>query len=237
MPRIFIKGDFHGLFSGLKDFCEKAETTTEDILIVLGDFGINYDLGANDFYSKRFLAELPITFAAVHGNHEQRPFYVKGYRKINSPFGLGEMWHDTQFPNQYFFDDGVHTIYGKTFLVLGGAYSVDKFYRLRNGYKWFKSEQISDGMKVKLITETIGEHFNYVFTHTCPTNYIPRDKFLPMINQDEVDRSTEDFLQTIHDQITYDKWYCGHWHTDRIVDKMRFVYRDYLEAGNDYSNR
>lgn len=236
MKRIFTKGDYHGQFSGLKDFCKKAETTTEDILIVLGDFGVNYGLGANDFYLKRSLAKLPITFAAVHGNHEERPSRVKGYRKIDSPFGLGEMWHDPQFPNQYFFDNGVHTIYGKTILVLGGAYSVDKQYRLMNGQKWFPSEQLTMDEKWNLQQTTYNGKYDYVFSHTCPTNYMPRDKFLPMINQEEVDNSMEDFLQTIHDQITYDKWYCGHWHTDRIMDKMRFVYRDYLEVGNDYSN-
>jgi 3-oxoacid CoA-transferase subunit A len=144
------------------------------------------------------------------------------------------MWHDSQFSNQYFFENGVHTIYGKTILVLGGAYSVDKHYRLINGYKWFSSEQLTMEEKWNLQQTTYNGKYDYVFSHTCPTNYVPRDMFLPMINQDEVDRSTEDFLQTIHDQITYDKWYCGHWHTDRVVDKMRFVYQDYLEVDNDY---
>ena len=234
MPRIFVKGDFHSQFGGLKDFCKKAETTTEDILVVLGDFGVNYSFGANDFYLKKSLSKLPITFAAVHGNHEERSSCVKGYHKINSPFGLGEMWHDSQFSNQYFFENGVHTIYGKTILVLGGAYSVDKHYRLINGHKWFSSEQISDEMKAKFLQETAGKHYDYILAHTCPTNYIPRDMFLPMINQDEVDRSTEDFLQKIIDQTTFDKFFCGHWHTDRIVDKIRFVFHDYLEVGNDY---
>ena len=236
MPRIFVKGDFHGQFSGLKDFCKKAETTTEDILVVLGDFGVNYGLGVDDFYLKRSLAKLPITLVAVHGNHEERPSRVRGYRKIDSPFGLGKMWHDPQFPNQYFFDNGAHTIYDKTILVLGGAYSVDKQYRLMSGQKWFPSEQLTMDEKWNLQQTTYNGKYDYVLSHTCPTNYIPRDKFLPMINQEEVDRSTEDFLQTIHDQITYDKWYCGHWHTDRIVDKIRFVFHDYLEVGNDYSN-
>ena len=234
MPRIFVKGDFHGQFGGLKDFCKKAETTTEDILIVLGDFSVNYSLDVNDFYLKRSLAKLPITFVAVHGNHEERPYNVPGYKLVPSPFGAGNVWFDERFPNQFFFDDGEYTLGDKTALVIGGAYSVDKNYRLMSGNKWFESEQISDEMKAKLLQETAGKHYDYILAHTCPTNYIPRDMFLSMINQDEVDRSTEDFLQKIIDQTTFDKFFCGHWHTDRIVDKIRFVFHDYLEVGNDY---
>lgn len=29
-------------------------------------------------------------------------------------------------------------------IVIGGAYSVDKFYRLSKGYNWFEDEQPSD---------------------------------------------------------------------------------------------
>ena len=234
MPRIFVKGDYHGQFSGLKDFCRKAETTTEDILIVLGDAGINYTLKENDLWLKSSLTKRPITFGFIHGNHEERPYNVPGYKFIPSPFGAGQVWFDERFPNQFFFDDGEHMLGNKTALVLGGAYSVDKQYRLMNGQKWFPSEQLTMDEKWNLRQTTYNGKYDYVFSHTCPTNYIPRDKFLPMINQEEVDNSMEDFLQTVHDQITYDKWYCGHWHTDRIMDKMRFVYHDYLEVGNDY---
>lgn len=32
-------------------------------------------------------------------------------------------------------------------IVIGGAYSVDKFYRLSKGYNWFEDEQPSDEIK------------------------------------------------------------------------------------------
>ena len=227
--RYFITGDQHGQFGGLKDFCKKAETTTNDVLIILGDAGVNYTLKDNDLWLKRSLTKIPITFAFVHGNHEERPYNVPGYKLVPSPFGAGNVWFDERFPNQFFFDDGEYTLGDKPALVIGGAYSVDKNYRLMSGNKWFESEQISSEMKAKLLQETAGKHYNYILTHTCPTNYIPRDMFLSVIKQEEVDRSTEDFLQLIHDQITYDAWYCGHWHTDRIVDKVNFLFHDYKE--------
>lgn len=39
---IYITGDTHGDFSRINDFCFKNKTTTDDIMIILGDAGINY---------------------------------------------------------------------------------------------------------------------------------------------------------------------------------------------------
>ena len=39
---IYITGDKHGDFSSIFDFCYKYKTTRKDIMIVLGDAGINY---------------------------------------------------------------------------------------------------------------------------------------------------------------------------------------------------
>lgn len=39
---IYITGDTHGYFKHIKSFCEENHTTKEDVLIILGDAGINY---------------------------------------------------------------------------------------------------------------------------------------------------------------------------------------------------
>ena len=38
----------------------------------------------------------------------------------------------------------------KKVLVIGGAYSVDKYFRLARGYSWYESEQPSDETKNKV---------------------------------------------------------------------------------------
>ena len=38
-------------------------------------------------------------------------------------------------------------------------------------------------------------------------------------------------LDTIDESVDYKRWFCGHWHTDRIVDKMRFMYNDFITLG------
>ena len=40
-----------------------------------------------------------------------------------------------------------------------------------------------------------------------------------MINQDSVDDSTEKWLDNIESRLYYERWYCGHWHISKRVDK------------------
>ena len=42
------------------------------------------------------------------------------------------------------FDGEIYDIDDKKVMVIGGAYSVDKWYRLKMNYKWFEDEQISE---------------------------------------------------------------------------------------------
>ncbi len=58
---IVLTGDTHGDFDRIVEFCEYYDTTTEDIMIILGDAGINYYLDARDRRLKEELAQLPIT--------------------------------------------------------------------------------------------------------------------------------------------------------------------------------
>ena len=34
----------------------------------------------------------------------------------------------------------------------------------------------------------------------------------------------EEWLDTIEDKINYEAWYLGHWHTDKRIDKMHFLF-------------
>ena len=47
-----------------------------------------------------------------------------------------------------------------------------------------------------------------------------------MIYQSTVDNSTEHWLNIIEDKLSYQKWYCGHWHIDKKIDKIRFIMDD-----------
>ena len=69
-----------------------------------------------------------------------------------------------------------------------------------------------------------GHHIDIVLSHTCPYKYLPREMFLGGIDQSTVDYSTEHFLNEIENTVDYNLWYCGHYHTDKKIDKMIFMF-------------
>lgn len=222
---VYITGDTHGDFRRVADFCDMHQTSREDILIVLGDAGINYYRRWKDMHLKEQLTKLPITLFCIHGNHEIRPHKITSYRLID--------WHDGQvyveddYPNILFGIDGnIYTIGNQRCVVIGGAYSVDKSYRLINGWGWWADEQPSPEIKAFVEEQLRGCDYrvDVVLSHTCPLKYEPIEVFLPCIDQSDVDKSTEEWLDTIEDALQYTRWYCGHYHTEKKIDHMRFLF-------------
>ena len=68
-----------------------------------------------------------------------------------------------------------------------------------------------------------------VLSHTCPLKTEPIHLFLPFIDQSTVDKSTEEWLQTIADELKFDKWYFGHFHDNWINDKYEMLFGDIKE--------
>ena len=59
---IYLTGDIHGNPLPIINFCKKIELTKEDIIILLGDVGVNYYTGSRDNRIKAKLAKLPVSF-------------------------------------------------------------------------------------------------------------------------------------------------------------------------------
>ncbi len=226
---IYITGDTHGDFSRIKDFCLKFKTTKEDYIIILGDAGINY-FGKKDQTLKEKLKQLPITFLCVYGNHEERPSNIKTYQKINKFDGI--MYQEKEYPNLLFFKDGeVYNINNQKVLVIGGAFSVNKDLMIKRGFKWFKDEQPNEVIKEKTLAnlEYNNHQVDIILSHTCPFSYLPLEMFYVDIDQSQVDQQTEKFLDLIEKTTHYKTWYCGHFHTNKIIDKINFLFEDIKE--------
>ena len=216
---IYITGDTHRDFSRL----DEMEFNKDDILIVLGDASINYCLNEEDNGFKEYLKKYNVKMFCIRGNHEERPENLSTYKEINM-FG-GKVFIEEAYPYLIFAKDGEeYNIDGKRVLVIGGAYSVDKEYRLMYGYKWFRDEQLTKEEMDIIYNKVKGKHYDVVLTHTCPYKYEPVEVFLSGINQSKVDKSMEHFLDKIEDSIEYDKWYCGHYHTEKRIDKVEFMF-------------
>ena len=228
---IYYTGDIHGNPKKIIKFAKDNKLTDQDIICILGDVGCNYfgEGSVQDHNMKQALHKLPCTIFCVHGNHEERPQNISTYKR--KLWNQGYVYVEDKFPNILFAIDGmIYDFDGKDTLVIGGAYSVDKYYRLAMGYHWFPDEQPDD--KIKKEVETAigmwGYEFDQILTHTCPIKYIPTEAFITGVDQSTVDNSTEEWLNTIEDKCTYGRWLCGHFHIDKEIDKLHFLYDDFI---------
>lgn len=229
---IYLTGDIHGNPTQVELFCSKMQLTENDTIIMLGDVGVNYYGGKRDRLPKRILSSLPVTFLCIHGNHEIRPQNIPDYKP--TIWNGGRVLVDEEHSNILFAEDGeIYDLDGKKALAIGGAYSVDKFYRLQRGFGWWADEQPSELTKRK-VEGVVSEckDIDIILSHTCPKKYIPTEMFLPMIDQSTVDNSTEEWLDTIEEAVDYKAWYCGHWHTDKRIDKMHFLFTTFESLGD-----
>lgn len=150
----------------------------------------------------------------------------------------GTVYIEEAYPNIMFAKDGeIYTFKVKNqeakVLVIGGAYSVDKHYRLTRGLNWFEDEQPSKTVKLKVekAIEKHGDDIDYIFSHTCPLLFEPIEWFLVGIDQSTVDNSTEKWLDTVYDSVDVKRWYCGHYHGQKLDKNVRFMFGNYVELG------
>lgn len=222
---VYYTGDIHGDARSLVSFAAENDLLEKDILVILGDVGANYYGNRRDRYCKDDLAQIKSTILCVHGNHERRPATISTYRQ--KYWNGGTVWYEYEYPRLLFARDGdIFDLEGTRHLVIGGAYSVDKYYRLERGYQWFPDEQPSEETK-DYVEKQLSKHgFEIIISHTCPFKHEPIEAFLPTVDQSMVDDSTERWLDKIEEKASYRAWLCGHWHIDKQVDKMRFLFHD-----------
>ena len=229
MGRFFVTGDTHGDFNRIYSFVDRMELTLDDTLIILGDAGLNFRLNSLDKMVKRDLKDLNVTLLCIKGNHEKYPEGLPNYKE--KYWNGGKVFVEDEFPNLLFAKDGeIYNFNGKKTLVIGGAYSVDKFYRLSHGWPWFEDEQPSDELKEyvnKLIEKE--NKFDYVLTHTCPISTEPRHLFMEGLDQSKIDKTTEIWLQYIADNIEFGHWYFGHFHGYWNNGTYTLLFNDYEE--------
>ena len=173
---------------------------------------------------------MPITIFSIHGNHEMRPGKIPSY-KLQQWHG-GMVFVEDAYPSLLFAVDGeVFDMGGLQTIAIGGAYSVDKYYRLMNGWNWWPDEQPTPEMKKGIEKCLDYQHWkvDVVLSHTVPLKYEPVEVFLPQIDQSQVDKSTETWLDGIEDRLTYRHWYAGHYHTEKEIDRLTLLFESIRE--------
>lgn len=234
MGRLFFMGDIHGQFHYIKNFAGRVEggLDYDDGIVLLGDSGLNFCQDWNDKWLKDQMSKLPCTFYVLRGNHDHRvrPLVEAAPDKWISTHenndGLIQGWFYTEkeYLNIKYFRDSVDTYaiyHNDSFykvLVIPGAYSVDKYYRLKNGWKWYEDEQLTKWEKQegRVIVRNHTTPFDFVLSHTCPAIFEPTDLFLPFVEQTTVDKSMEMYLGELEYMIGYNFWLWGHFHEFRV---------------------
>jgi len=229
--RILITGDTHRVFTHLLHY--NNEPT---IMIILGDACINYFCDERDEQFKESLCKKynNITFFCLRGNHEQRPELCNiPTVEVDTEQVHGLFYHEDKYPNIYYFVDGTVSYFDNfRCYAMGGAYSVDKYYRLAMDRQWFPQEQITidEARDMRNVFEQSGEYFDFIFTHTCPFSWQPFDLFLEGLDQSTVDNGMEYFFQSLlyieeeMEEARFGHWGYGHFHGDRwSPDKRGFM--------------
>lgn len=230
---LYITGDTHGSYKRLRKFFRGRSVQADDLLVILGDAGLTYYGDERDEPHKNSAARLPVPLLCLRGNHDRRPETVPGL-KPESRFG-GTVYADEAYPGILFAVDGeIYRIQGYSVLAVGGAYSIDKEWRLAHGYNWFDDEQLTIGEMnaVEAKLAMAGWRVDVTLTHTCPLRYEPREAFFSGIDQAAVDKSMETWLDSLERRLTYRAWYCGHYHVDKQAGPVRFLYRDVITLAN-----
>ena len=98
---------------------------------------------------------------------------------------------------------------------------------------WWPDEQPSEKTKrhVEQLLDACGWQMDMVLTHTCPLRYKPLEALKPDLDQSTVDSTTEAWMDKIEERLDYKRWYCGHFHTDKTVGRLRILFQEFVPLG------
>lgn len=207
MKPIYIVGDVHGKWDALFKKIDSFDLS-DCTLICVGDLGVGFkdshskEIRALQFANDFFVAR-DIQFLSIRGNHDN-PAYFNGEIQSFSNVRLVPDYH-------------VETINDKKFLFVGGAISIDR--KLRK--LWF-SYWSDEGFKLDYSKI---QRCDVLVTHSAPTWSGPSEKSAIISHYCQKDETLWDECMTErkqHDILVQlagpKRHYCGHFHTQSVVD-------------------
>lgn len=223
---IYVTGDTHGYYRELMERLEanNCNLTSEDTLIVTGDFGFvsNFTENINGF---KALSNEPFTIAFIDGNHEGYDL-LKTFPVIEWNGGKAQRIDESNI--FHLMRGQCYDIEGRTFFTMGGAYSVDKAYRTA-GVDWFP-EELPNNEEYRTASAALEKHsykFDHIITHTLPDAALYPLGFSPNLHDAEL----TGYLEWVWTHTEFKKWYAGHFHIDRdLLDgTVRVLYNDVIK--------
>lgn len=154
--KVLVVGDLHGNSVQAEQCCEYAARHGCDAIVQVGDFGFWVPGDSSVTYLKRVekaAREFGLIFYWLDGNHEdhsRRHEFDSKKRPRTRYLPRGHRW----------------SWWGKRFMAVGGAVSVDKHFRT-DGKSWWPEEVLSDA-EVDYACRDDGTPVDVVFSHDCP---------------------------------------------------------------------
>lgn len=209
---IALLGDIHGNAVRLASAITHAQETGATALVQLGDFGM-FPKSEQSFKRACAHATIPVYF--IDGNHDDCQRWVQ-YQDVF------QIWEDT---NLFYVPRGaVMELDGRIIAFMGGAGSIDKNRRLREGWHWDENENISPDEVLRLLENTNGKNVDLFLTH-CPPNSVidthfdPRNKLWFGVGIDWKDHN-QDIIENLWKAMGFPYIYSGHMH--RSVEGMTY---------------
>lgn len=228
--RVFITGNLHGKlgFDKLTDsnFVVQKELTSNDNLIVLGDFGLIWDENIEDELLLDKLANKKFNILFVDGAHENFDLLNK-YEVVEL---YGAKAHKIRDNIYHLIRGEIYTIAGKKYLAFGGGESLDKNFRLE-GISYWKEEIPSkeDWANLKANLEKNNNFIDYILTYTPPSDdlkIIGAELGHNLGKGNEISQN----LQLCLSGVKYKKWYHSYYHLDSEITRKHInVYKKILE--------
>jgi len=221
--RWFVTGDIHGAIHDIINFIEKFDLSEGDNIIVCGDIALTWRKDKKDYdhnidYYEKYCNGVHLYW--IDGNHENFDI-IKSWNCNKNIYNNSEHIH-------YCSRGSILNINEKKALCMGGADSVDKIWRTEH-LSWWEDETITDED-----IKGISGHYDYVFTHCCPSSIFNFNKVylctISNINENNAIHTSEMELEKLKNNITYDKWIFGHYHVNKQLDNRHMcLYEDYIE--------
>ena len=232
---VYVTGDIHGGLDmqKLRDWELGDSLTSDDYLIVAGDFGFPWDFSAEECADIAWLESRPYTVLFVDGNHERFDHWAERPMELWQG-GLTQRLSDTS-PIRRLTRGEVFELDGSTVFTMGGATSVDKEYRIPYSSWWpqeLPDERNFEEARTKL--DSVGWKVDYVITHTCSTRMLSPTLYPgPGWNYPAVDRLTA-FFDELEDRLDYKRWYYGHFHRDaNPAERHTVLYDCIIHLGDE----
>ncbi len=140
IKNFLVTGDCHGVIAvkhRLEDiFLNTDYKPEETAIIILGDASVNFWLTSRERKEKKKLGKFGTYIYCVRGNHEDRSTNRQNMETctVCNKYYCGTFDYEPGYENILYARDGYDYMFGdKLCLVVGGAYSVDKWHRIEMG--------------------------------------------------------------------------------------------------------